>query len=271
MISHLWACASMLRRLLVRPRKLTSRVIGVGNIQVGGAGKTPMVAWIARNTPGTVAILLRGYKKKAPGSRIFAAHEPLSALWGDEAALLRQLVPGAIIGVGASRLALARMITADTIILDDAFQYPWIYQDVRLCLVTNKRFGDVFFRDWPWTTCFADFGIGTKGGSGDCRVRFVLPPGRGKVFLVSALADPNCFEQSVRDAGYDIVGHEMLPDHAEVVDLGILQLRAEQIGARLAMTGKDAVKICEPHNSIIFEPEVVFDAGEEELRRVLWP
>ena len=73
------------------------------------------------------------------------------------------------------------------------------------------------------------------------------------------------------DAGYDIVGHEMLPDHAEVVDLGILQLRAEQIGARLAMTGKDAVKICEPHNSIIFEPEVVFDAGEEELRRVLWP
>jgi tetraacyldisaccharide 4'-kinase len=108
---------------LLRSQKLPGTVISVGNLTVGGTGKTPMVLWIAERLAAEghrPAILTRGYRGvvQSDGSAEATA---------DEVALLRQRLNGrAQFGVGKDRykngLALSKN-GAEWFILDDGFQH----------------------------------------------------------------------------------------------------------------------------------------------------
>ncbi len=101
-------------------------VISVGNITTGGTGKTPMVAWIARELQAAgrhPGIVLRGYKSRQGKS--------------DEAELLRQLT-GAVVIVNADRVAGAAQAVvagADVIVLDDGFQHRRLRRDMDIVLI----------------------------------------------------------------------------------------------------------------------------------------
>ncbi|HWF62326.1 MAG TPA: tetraacyldisaccharide 4'-kinase [Nitrospira sp.] len=126
--------------------RLSCRVVSVGNLTVGGTGKTPIVifltGWLSAKGR-RVAILSRGYKRtsKAPrllvsdGSRILVG--PLEA--GDEPFLMAQRCPQAIVAVGADRVALGQWVLeqhpVDCIVLDDGFQHRSLYRDVDLVLL----------------------------------------------------------------------------------------------------------------------------------------
>lgn len=126
--------------------RLPCRVVSVGNLTVGGTGKTPVVIllteWLLAKGQ-SVAILSRGYKRTSTvphllvsdGSRMLAG--PSEA--GDEPFLMAQRCPGAIIAVGADRVALGRWVLeqhpVDCIVLDDGFQHRSIHRDVDLVLL----------------------------------------------------------------------------------------------------------------------------------------
>src|SRR3989442_2969429 len=112
--------------------RLPRPAVAVGNGAVGGAGKTPVAAWIAGFYAGrgrTPAVLLRGYG-------------------GDEPKVHERLVPGAVVVADPDRVAgAARALAAgaDVIVLDDAFQTLGVARDLNLALVSAE-----IARQVPW-------------------------------------------------------------------------------------------------------------------------
>jgi tetraacyldisaccharide 4'-kinase len=138
--SVLYSGAARLRiwtyaRGLSKTRKLPGTVISVGNLTVGGTGKTPMVLWLAERFSQEgkhVAILTRGYKGSVDGNN---RGEPQS----DEVALLRERLSGKVqIGVGANRFETGEILArhgTDWFVLDDGFQHVRLSRDVDIVLV----------------------------------------------------------------------------------------------------------------------------------------
>jgi tetraacyldisaccharide 4'-kinase len=122
-------------RGIFRKRKLPGTVIGVGNLTVGGTGKTPMVLAIAERLAEEgkhTAILTRGYRGTADAG---SSGVPQS----DEVALLRERLAGKVqLGVGADRyksgMVLARH-EIDWFVLDDGFQHLKLCRDADIVLV----------------------------------------------------------------------------------------------------------------------------------------
>jgi tetraacyldisaccharide 4'-kinase len=116
-------------------RKLPGTVISVGNLTVGGTGKTPMVLAIAERLAEQgkqVAILTRGYRGTSARS---VSGLPQS----DEVALLRERLAGKVqLGVGADRYASGTVLArhgVDWFVLDDGFQHLKLARDVDIVLV----------------------------------------------------------------------------------------------------------------------------------------
>ena len=108
---------------------LPAPVISVGALTVGGAGKTPVVRYLARRLRDAgyrPAVLSRGYGRKTSTMR----HAPPGTAWqkvGDEPAFLASMLPDVPVVVGPSRTAAGRLAIeqygADVLLLDDGFQH----------------------------------------------------------------------------------------------------------------------------------------------------
>ena len=129
-----------------RSSQIPCRVVSVGNLTVGGTGKTPVVILLTQwlqSQGRRVAVLSRGYKRAsgAPqqlvsdGVTIFAG--PSEA--GDEPFLLARQCPKAVVAVGADRAELGQWVLAqhpvDCMILDDGFQHLGLRRDIDLVLL----------------------------------------------------------------------------------------------------------------------------------------
>jgi tetraacyldisaccharide 4'-kinase len=123
-------------------------VIVVGNLTVGGTGKTPLVIELVRAlrargwTPGVVA---RGYGGRA-GYATLVEGDSDAALCGDEPLLIRH-VTGAPVAVGADRVAAARLLLArhaqcDLLIADDGLQHRRLGRDIELALIGAEGLGN---------------------------------------------------------------------------------------------------------------------------------
>ena len=124
-------------------------VVSVGNLSVGGTGKTPLVRWlaermIARAIP--TAIVSRGYRGRAGAGPLVVStgHGPscASTVSGDEPWMLARAVPEAIVVVGSNRRAGARRaveLGARLILLDDGFQHRALARDLDVVLVDRSR------------------------------------------------------------------------------------------------------------------------------------
>jgi tetraacyldisaccharide 4'-kinase len=299
-LSATWSTLSAARRKLheagwLETRKLEARVVSVGNIQAGGAGKTPLVAWIARKAAGRglrVCILSRGYRGGweesggviRPGD---ATTDP--DLCGDEPALLHSLVPEAWIGVGRDRARQFDEVTRlagarpDFVILDDGFQHHRLARDLDIVAVTSSGPSEILHRDGRGALARAQLVVWTKGErrpeGAHARVKFALPragAGLGPVWLVSGTASPESVLESAKAAGYPVAKHLVFPDHASYAAKtieGILQ-GAKAAGARVALTGKDWVKWkrlgVAAAEALVLEPELEWIEGGELCDRLLW-
>lgn len=154
LVSHPYAWVLSLRALgyrlgLLPCRRLSCPVISVGNLALGGTGKTPMVALLAAELMGRgwrVAVLSRGYGGStrgelivSDGTRLLAAPEQA----GDEPCLLAQKVPGLMVVIGADRyragLLALRELKPDLCILDDGFQHLRLARDLDILLLDASR------------------------------------------------------------------------------------------------------------------------------------
>jgi tetraacyldisaccharide 4'-kinase len=133
-------------RGVCRSRRVARPVVVVGNVTVGGSGKTPLVIWLAQQLcerglrPGVV---LRGYGGAAASRRVPCLVTPDSdvAAVGDEALLLR-LRTGVPVVVGRDRVGAAERLLAtgvDVIIADDGLQHLRLARDFEIAVIDATR------------------------------------------------------------------------------------------------------------------------------------
>ncbi len=129
-------------------KKLPCPVISVGNITVGGTGKTPVAVFIAGLLSARgkkAAILSRGYGGSAKGPAVVSDGEKIlldPAEAGDEPRLMAERLKGVPVVVGADRfkagLFAVERFAPDAIILDDGFQHIALHRDVNILLVDSQ-------------------------------------------------------------------------------------------------------------------------------------
>jgi tetraacyldisaccharide 4'-kinase len=132
---------------LLRSVEFDQPVISVGNITVGGTGKTPHVEYLTDLLKDRfrVAVLSRGYKRKTRGFRLVEMHST-AAEAGDEPVQIKNKFPESTVAVcenrvsGVKRLFAADPETApDVVILDDAFQHRRITPGINILLIDYNR------------------------------------------------------------------------------------------------------------------------------------
>jgi tetraacyldisaccharide 4'-kinase len=122
-------------------------VISVGNITVGGAGKTPHVEYLIRLLSGLtkVAVLSRGYKRKSKGYVLANEHTPMEDI-GDEPFQMKEKFHNIYVAVDKKRTEGIDRLThdeqtkdVDVILLDDAFQHRYVKPGINILLVDYHR------------------------------------------------------------------------------------------------------------------------------------
>jgi tetraacyldisaccharide 4'-kinase len=136
---------ALYQKQIFRTYRLNAPVISVGNLTIGGAGKTPFAAFLAnylQDEGYKVAILSRGYKRKSVGRVEVSDGEkvlcgPFEA--GDEPYLLAKSCPGVRVVVDRDRYAAGKWLESrapiSVFILDDAFQHLRLARDLNLLLI----------------------------------------------------------------------------------------------------------------------------------------
>lgn len=130
-----------------RVARVAVPVLSVGNLTVGGTGKTPVVVWLAEELERrgySVGVLSRGYGRRSRGTRVVAlGGRPLVdvEMSGDEPAMIGRRIRGPVVVAGrraaGARVAIER--GARVLLLDDGFQHRAIARDFDLLLVDDER------------------------------------------------------------------------------------------------------------------------------------
>jgi len=266
------------RKILFKVRLLKSEhpgipVIVVGNLVVGGSGKTPLVLWIAeflKSRGWSPAIVSRGYgaEETAPRAATIASR---AAEVGDEPIILSRR-SGCPVWVGADRIAVIRTLRAkheevNVVILDDGLQHYRLRRDIEIAVVDGRGLGNGFLlpagplREPGWRLRTVDavvaqgaqrknaFAMSLEGetlhrmtDSSDRR------PASGfagrKVHAVAGIGDPNRFFLHLVKLGLKPLPHPF-PDHHPFTPGDVVAATASDPGLPVVMTEKDAVKLRE--------------------------
>jgi tetraacyldisaccharide 4'-kinase len=137
-------------RHLVAQKKLPCPVISIGNLTVGGTGKTPTAIMLAALLKGRgyhPAVLSRGYRGKTKSSiNVVSDGKGILMDWrdaGDEPVLIAQSLPGIPVLAGTDRfvtgMAAVERFGANVLILDDAFQHRRLFRDIDIVLLDAMR------------------------------------------------------------------------------------------------------------------------------------
>lgn len=245
-------------------------VIVVGNITVGGTGKTPFVLWLVERLraqgwrPGVIS---RGYGGCSPEYplRVSATTDPAWA--GDEPALIARRfdVP---VAVAPDRVAAARLLLdageVDILVTDDGLQHYRLARDIEICVVDGSRgLGNGALlpagplREPPQRLREVDLVVVNGGGWRQDGVATLdmalstteaLPLSGGeprplagfagkRVHAVAGIGNPQRFFTSLRAAGIEVIPHPF-PDHHRYTEIDL----AFDGALPLLMTEKDAVK-----------------------------
>lgn len=267
-----WAFAALaglhrgLYRLgLRRPYRARVPVVVVGNLTVGGTGKTPLVAWLGAQLEARglrVGVVSRGYGRAGRGARRVTAADPAGEV-GDEPALLARRLRGPI-AVAARRVEALRLLEADCdlVLADDGLQHHALARDAEVVVIdgarglgNGRRLPAGPLRE-PARRLDAVAAVVVNGPGYDRPgairmrlepLRFVeLPGGRAvppgsfsgqRAHAVAAIGNPARFFDTLRALGVDPVEHPFRDHHAFApgeLDFGD--------GLPVLMTEKDAVK-----------------------------
>ncbi|MDX1651827.1 MAG: tetraacyldisaccharide 4'-kinase [Brumimicrobium sp.] len=137
---------------ILKIERVKATVVSVGNLSVGGTGKTPHVDWLASRFKEKVlsAVLLRGYGRKTKGFMLVGPNAKPETV-GDEALLYKSTHGDKlVVAVCEKRVEGAKRILelhpkTELIILDDAFQHRYIHRDVNILLTDYSA---LFYKDF---------------------------------------------------------------------------------------------------------------------------
>jgi len=256
----------------LKPRGVAARVVSVGNLSVGGAGKTTLtlhLVRLARARGIRTAVVAKNYRPGPGGA-------------GDEGLLYRRAFSGGDVFVGESKPALAASAAAagcHLVVVDDGFSTWSLERDLDLVLLDSQDLwggGHMLprgrLREPRRALQRAEVVIVSRLGRGEdpgpllaearryapgsllaagrhrvCGVRTLagqpLAAG-GRVWILTATGNPGAVEKSAREAGLEVAGRSIYRDHhwfgAE--EIARERRQAEAARATLLLTAKDAVR-----------------------------
>lgn len=245
-------------------------IMVVGNLTVGGTGKTPFLIWLAKRCRDhglKVGIITRGYKGRHAGQTVEVQPDSLPAEVGDEALLLVQKVACPVVAAAARMQAVGLLVDTyrpDVILSDDGLQHYGLPRDVEIAVVDGVRqFGNGRclpagpLREPVSRLHTCDLVI-SNGHNDEYRYYFEVVPEavislassavqkplldfrNCAVHAVAGLGNPARFFRMLEGAGIHVIEHAF-PDHHAYVDADF------EFGDKnpILMTEKDAVK-CKP-------------------------
>jgi tetraacyldisaccharide 4'-kinase len=257
----------------LKQKRLKAAVISVGNLSVGGTGKTPLVIWLAEKLLAQgqrVAILTRGYRGTAGSS--------------DEVELMHSRLQNRVIfGVGKNRFAEGQRIESrqaiDIFLLDDGFQHLQLARDLDIVLMDASRpmaqpllpagpmreplsaltrAGIIIFTRTDNTVGAKEaiqrlsnlpiFAVSTRllgfrRISGGGSLQTIVDLGSGPFFAFCGIGNPEAFERDLHRWGIMLVGHMFFADHHRYTleDVQAIERAAAGLGAKsLLTTEKDS-------------------------------
>jgi tetraacyldisaccharide 4'-kinase len=260
-------------------RRLARPVISVGNLSVGGTGKTPLVAriveWLLERGERP-AILSRGYKRRQAPDGVTVVSNGVTALAdldhaGDEPLMLSHQLPRAIVCVAEERhvagVVAERALGATVHVLDDGFQHVQLARDFDILVTSPGEIGsgNVLpmgrLREHPTAAARADFVVVVGASSETARAeawnlgisafsaatrRLVLATSDAPSLGVSGIGNPEQFFDGVRAAGVALKNTVAFPDHHRYTAADVQRIDAARTaaGARQVLTTeKDAVRL----------------------------
>lgn len=255
------------RRGLLPSVRLSVPVIVIGNIRVGGSGKSPLVSWLAgqlRQHGHKPGIIARGHGGRAASwpQRVTAASDPAQV--GDEPVMLAQQT-GCPVWVGPDRVAAAQALLAeqecDLLITDDGLQHYRLQRDLEIALIDgDRRHGNGLLlpagplREPVSRLCSVDWRIAKgKAAPGEIAMALALgdaisltEPDRSRplaeflgqpVHALAGIGHPDSFFCLLKAQGLQLIEHPFADHHA----FGPADIVFDDDKAVL-MTHKDAVK-----------------------------
>lgn len=281
----LYDYGSLLRRRLTSAKRVSVPVVCIGNLTVGGTGKTPVVAALAQrliDEERKPFVLTRGYGGRLPGPVRVDPTIHTAADVGDEPLLLAQSAPVIMCGDRPLGARFAIEEGADIILMDDGFQNPTLFKDLSIVVADGRRFfgnGRVFpagplRENVAAGLARADAMIVMGGEASDALplavgdyphavLRAHLAPlveagaleGR-KLIAFAGIGSPEKFFRTVRSLGARIVAEVLYPDHHAYGprDLAKLKKMAKEVDAELITTEKDQMRLPKDTGGILTLP-----------------
>jgi tetraacyldisaccharide 4'-kinase len=309
-LSSLYAAVVRRRReyYTVRPhlrRRLRRPVVSVGNLAMGGRGKTPVVAAIARmllEMGERPAILSRGYARRNAEDGVVVVRDSTNILAdlhraGDEPLMLARQLDGAVVMASTDRYlagCLAEHHFGATVhVLDDGFQHLQLDRDVDIVIVARDDVARPVtlpagrLREPIDTLVAADAILAADDDVVvetvpqldiplfRLRRRLEKAPGSGPVFAFAGIASPDRFINDLRATGWQIAGSMTFRDHHPYSrrDLARIVAAARAAGASsIVTTEKDVVRLLRfrPFAMPITWPPLTMEPEpREEFRRWL--
>jgi tetraacyldisaccharide 4'-kinase len=296
-LSWLYEAGGAWRVARAKPHRAGAPVICIGNLTLGGTGKTPVArtvrAWL-RDRGVAAHLLSRGYGGKLEGPvRVDPAlhtaddvgDEPLLHALEGPAWIARDRAKGADAAVAAG---------AEIVVLDDGFQNPRLHKDLSL-LVFDGEVGVGNGRVFPAGPLREPLRLGFKRADAlvlmqaegapawlpadappslHARLTPVAETPRGPLLAFAGIGRPERFFAMLRAMGAEIRTEIGFPDHHpyDQIDLQRLAEQAEALSARLITTEKDLVRLPPPWRArVLALPVTARFADDAALERLLAP
>ncbi len=233
-----------LRYKLKTPQDFGIKIISVGNLTVGGSGKTPLVTALAKKEKDP-AIILRGYGRVSRGLVIVKDKTEILcdvATSGDEAMIYAKKLPHATVIVSEDRkpaIIKAKELGCDIVFLDDAYSKHDIKKrDIIIDVATKNGFclPSGPYRERLWSSKE----VKVLREDVDFSREVTLVDATAKMSLVTAIARPQRLDRYLPD---NIVAKHYFPDHYSFSKEELKKILAQDGATSLLVTYKDYVKI----------------------------
>lgn len=270
-LGYFYNLLTLLRGKLAKPQSYSCLTICIGNLNVGGTGKTPTTIALAQHflKKGLqVHVVSRGYKGKFQGTFLVDPQKHKSDEVGDEPLLMSEFTSVWISNKRKNGIAAAENAGAQIVLLDDGFQDPSFHKDFSLIVVDGEKgFGNK--KCMPAGPLRENIVQGFKRADalvivGQRIYKFDTFPTHlkiihstlkpietgmnwkeGKYLAFAGIADPSKFFKTLRSLGANLIDCVALSDHQKLDGqvLKRLERKANSAHAQLVTTEKDAVRL----------------------------